>query len=78
MDKLAQLLNYCAAHPDATIRFAANDMILAVKSNASYPSVVKGRSQAAGYFFLTDKTTSPFSPFKPIGAAHGRSVSHHA
>jgi hypothetical protein len=44
MDKLAQLLNYCAAHPDATIRFTASNMILAVKSDALYPSVVKGWS----------------------------------
>jgi len=70
MDKLAQLLNYCASHPDATIRFTASDMILAVESDASYLSVVKGRSRAAGYFFLTNKTTSPFGPFKPNGAVH--------
>jgi hypothetical protein len=70
MDKLAQLLNYCASYPDATIRFTANDMILAVESDASYLSVVKGRSRAAGYFFLTNKTTSPFGPFKPNGAVH--------
>jgi hypothetical protein len=47
-EKLAQLLNYCAAHPDATIRFTASDKILAVESDALYLSVVKGRSRAAG------------------------------
>jgi hypothetical protein len=55
MEKLSQLLNYCAAHPDATVRFTASDMILAVESDASYLSVVEGRSRAAGYFLLTNK-----------------------
>ncbi|KAI2503216.1 Reverse transcriptase (RNA-dependent DNA polymerase) [Fragilaria crotonensis] len=48
MDKLAQLLNYCATHPDATVRFTASDMLLAIESDASYLSVVKARSRAAG------------------------------
>ena len=65
MDKLSQLLNYCAAHPDATVRFKASDMILAVESDASYLSVVIGRTRTAGYFFLTNKLASPTSPYKP-------------
>jgi hypothetical protein len=44
LEKLTQLLNYCTSHPDATVRFTASDMILAVESNALYLSVVKGRS----------------------------------
>ena len=68
--KLTQRLNYCASHPDATIRFTASDMILAVESDASYLSVVKGRSRAAGYFFLTNKSLSPNGPYKPNGAVH--------
>jgi hypothetical protein len=70
MTKLAQLLNYCASHPDATVRFTASDMILAVESDASYLSVVKGRSRAAGYFFLTNKSTAPNGPYKPNGSIH--------
>ena len=70
MEKLTQLLNYCATHSDATVRFTASDMILAIESDASYLSVVKGRSRAAGYFFLTNKTSSPTGPFKPNGAIH--------
>jgi hypothetical protein len=50
MDKLVQLLNNYVGHSDATIRFTASDMLLAVESNALYLSVVKGRSRAAGYF----------------------------
>ena len=70
MEKLAQLLNYCASHPDATVRFTASDMILAVESDASYLSVVKGRSRAAGYFFLTSKPVTPNGPYKPNGPVH--------
>jgi hypothetical protein len=70
MDKLSQLLNYCAAHPDASVRYTASDMILAVESDASYLSVAKGRSRAAGYFFLTDKTASATGQYKPNGAVH--------
>ena len=39
MDKLAQLLNYCATHPDASVRFTASDRLLAIESDASYLSV---------------------------------------
>ena len=70
MEKLSQLLNYCAAHPDATIRYSASDMLLAVESDASYLSVAKGRSRAAGYFFLTNHLAAPTSPYKPNGAVH--------
>jgi hypothetical protein len=70
MTKLAQLLNYCASHPEATVRFTASDMILAVESDASYLSVIKARSRAAGYFFLTNKLVKPNDTFKPNGAVH--------
>ena len=32
---VTQLLNYCATHPDAVIRFHASDMVLHVHSDAS-------------------------------------------
>jgi hypothetical protein len=70
MTKLAQLLNYCATHPDASVRFTASDMLLAVESDASYLSVAKGRSRAAGYFYLTNKQATPSSAFNPNGAVH--------
>jgi hypothetical protein len=59
MERLNQLLNYAASNPNATIRFTASDMILAIESDASYLSVTKARSRASGYFFLTNqrKTT---------------------
>jgi hypothetical protein len=70
MEKLSQLLNYCAAHPDATIRYSASNMLLAVESDASYLSVAKVRSCAAGYFSLIDKVASSTGQYKPNGAVH--------
>ena len=51
MEKLTQLLNYCF-HPDAVIGYTASNMIFAIKSDASYLSVTKARSQAGGFFLL--------------------------
>ncbi|KAI2499391.1 Reverse transcriptase (RNA-dependent DNA polymerase) [Fragilaria crotonensis] len=70
MEKLSQLLNYCATNPNATVRFTASDMLLAVESDASYLSVVKAHSRAAGYFYLTNVPTTPTAPLKPNGAIH--------
>jgi hypothetical protein len=38
MQAIVQLLNYCATHPNAVVRFHASDMILWVESDASYLS----------------------------------------
>jgi hypothetical protein len=34
--KLLQLLNYCAIHPNTTIRYHASDTILNINSDAEY------------------------------------------
>jgi hypothetical protein len=44
--KLIQLLNYCATHPDATIRYRASDMILNIHSDAGYLNEPEARSIA--------------------------------
>ena len=54
--EMLHLLNYCATHPEATVRFKASDMILKVHSDASYLSESEARSRAGGYFYLGDKT----------------------
>jgi hypothetical protein len=56
---VTQLLNYCATHPDAILRYHASDMILHVHSDASYLSERNARSRAGGLFFLS---TSPLLP----------------
>jgi hypothetical protein len=70
MAKLTQLVNYCATHPCATIRFTASDMLLAVERDVSSLSVVKARSHAAGYFYITNAHTSPTAPLIHNGAVH--------
>jgi hypothetical protein len=52
MVAVTQLLNYCATHPDAIIRFTASDMVLKVVSDASYLTASKARSRIGGYFYL--------------------------
>ena len=49
--------DYCATHPDATFRFHASDMILALHSDASHLSEPGSKSRAAGNFYLTNKGT---------------------
>jgi hypothetical protein len=59
---LTQLLNYCATHPDATVRFIASEMALHVASDASYLSAPKARSRASGYHFLGNIPRYPTTP----------------
>ena len=63
---ITQLLDYCAANPNSTLQFTRSAMILRIHSDASYLSVTKDRSRAAGFFYLSDNTnTSPLN-----GAIH--------
>lgn len=71
-DACNMLLDYLATHPNATIRYHASDMVLAICSDAAYLVLPKARSRAAGHFFLTNlpsATGSPPSP-APNGAVH--------
>jgi hypothetical protein len=51
-----QMLDYLATHPEATIRYHASDMILHIRSDASYLSVSNARSFLGGLFFLGKKS----------------------
>ena len=50
-----QLLDYCATHPNAGVRYTASDMILKIHSDASYLSELGSKSRAAGHFYLSSK-----------------------
>ncbi|KAI2488759.1 Reverse transcriptase (RNA-dependent DNA polymerase) [Fragilaria crotonensis] len=68
IEKLAQLLNYCATHPDASVRLTASDLLIVVESDAPYlVSVVNARSCTAGYFYVTNKPTKATESFKANG-----------
>lgn len=45
-------LQYCATHPNATIRYYASDMLLRIHLDASYMNETKARSTAGGHFWL--------------------------
>jgi hypothetical protein len=47
-----QFLNYCASHPNATIRYQSSDMILKIHSDTSYLSEAQARSRAGGHFYM--------------------------
>jgi hypothetical protein len=55
MCKIAHLLNYCAMHPKAVVRFKCSDMILHVESDASYLCLLKSTSRVAGDFYMGEK-----------------------
>jgi hypothetical protein len=65
MHAITKLLNYCATHPHAVVRYYASDMILYIESDASYLSETKARSRAAGYHYLSDNPPNPASPPAP-------------
>jgi hypothetical protein len=50
-----RFLDYCATHPDATLKYQASDMILKIHSDAGYLNESKGRSRAGGHFYLGNK-----------------------
>jgi hypothetical protein len=49
---LHQLLDYCATHPDAEVRFHSSDMVLQVSSDVSYLSEPDARSRTGCHFYL--------------------------
>jgi hypothetical protein len=53
--KMIQLLNYCATHPGATIRYRASDMILNINSNTGYLNEPEARIRAGGHLFMSSK-----------------------
>ncbi len=57
-----QLLNYCATHPDACIRYKASGMTLYIHLDASYLSEPQACSRAGGHFFLSQVPTDPKQP----------------
>ena len=65
-EAMYHFLDYCATHPDATIRFYASDMILKIHSDASYLTESRARSRVGGYFFLGDKQNKMYNN----GAVH--------
>ncbi len=67
MTKRKQLLGYLTTHPNATVQFCALDMILNIRSDASYLLEANAHSQACGHFFM-GWLADPTKPIKLNGA----------
>jgi hypothetical protein len=65
MKAITKLLNYCVKHPDAVIRYYSSNMILYIKSDASYLSKTKAQSRAARYHYLSNHPPIPNQPPAP-------------
>jgi hypothetical protein len=52
MEKVYQVLNYLAMHPDAKVRFWASDMVMNIHSDTLYLTEPNVRSHACGHFFM--------------------------
>ncbi len=59
MEKVKQLLDYCASQEEAIIMYNASKMILAIHSDAGYCNKKKSSSRAGGHFFLSNKDKFP-------------------
>lgn len=72
MDAVTQLLNYAATHPNPMIRYKRSDMILETSTDSSYLSVIKARSRAGGYHYLSNKRPErPILPTDPLPMMNG-------
>ena len=55
MDKYKQVLDYASTHPNATIRYNANTMILATDTDAVYLVIPEYHSRISGYYYFTNR-----------------------
>ena len=59
MERIKQLLDYCASQEEAVITYHASDMILAIHSDAGYLNEIKSPSRTGGHFFLSSDVQNP-------------------
>jgi hypothetical protein len=56
---VVQILNYCAIHPNATLRYRASQMILHIDSDVAYLSMPKAHSPIGGHHYLSSNSHDP-------------------
>ncbi len=69
MSRCRQLLDYLAANSDAKVRYHASDMVLNIRSDASYLTEANARSRLCGHFFIRWVPKNG-EPIKLNGAFH--------
>ena len=55
MYKCNQVLDYASTHPNATIRYHANNMILMTDTDSAYLVLPEARYRIAGYHYFTNR-----------------------
>jgi hypothetical protein len=68
---IVQVLNYCATHPDATLRYHARGMVLHIDSDPSYLSMPKARSRVGGHHYLSSNSHDPTKALTANPPSHG-------
>ena len=58
-EKVRQNLDYAAYNPDAVLTYSANNMVLAIHSDASYLSEANARSRVEGHYFMSKDSEEP-------------------
>jgi hypothetical protein len=53
MNRVEQVLDYCASQEEVTLTYHSSDMVLAIHSDAGYLNESKSQSRAGGHFFLS-------------------------
>ncbi len=59
MERVKQLLDYCASQEEAVLTYHASVMVLAIHSDAGYLNESKAQSRAGGHFFLSSDVRNP-------------------
>ncbi len=59
MERVKQLLDYCASQEETVLTYHASDMVLAIHSDAGYLNESKVQSRAGGHFFLSSDVQNP-------------------
>ena len=63
---IQKLLDYCATHPDDTLRYKASGMKLKVQNDSSYLSELQTRSRSGGFSYIGDVTNNLSRPNSAI------------
>ena len=70
VSKCKRLCDYVYTHPTPKLRYHASDMCLYIDTDAAYLVAPKSRSRVAGYFYLSDKSSSSIKNPKLNAAIH--------
>jgi hypothetical protein len=59
MERVEQLLDYCASQEEVVLTYHASNMVLAIHGDAGYLNESKAQSRAGGHFFLSSDVQNP-------------------